>query len=235
MQGLAQTISVYLQGAVWFAYPTAFVAGLLSSFTPCVYPTIPIIIGYIGGQRLNSKRAGFFFSFIYVLGLSITYSLLGALSAMTGRMFGEVQNSPWTYVIVGNIIIIFGLSMLGAFTINLPTLGFFGETKKGGSFWGAITLGMASGFIVAPCALPVLAVLLTYVATTQNVLIGTSLLFVYAIGMGSILLFAGTFTAILTRLPTSGRWMVFIQRVFGWFMIFLGEFYLIKAGKLWYF
>lgn len=216
------------------AYPTVFIGGLLTSFTPCVYPMIPIVVGYIGGQNISTKKAGFFLSIIYVLGLSVTYSVLGAISALTGRIFGEIQNNPWTFVVVGNIIFLFGLSMLEVFTIPLPTLSWPGGENDRGGIMGAFGLGLVSGFVAAPCTAPVLGVLLTYVATKQNVLIGISLLFTYAIGTGTLLILAGTFTGIIKRLPKSGRWMVVVQRVFGWFMIGLGEYFLIKAGQLWF-
>ncbi|MBN2372635.1 sulfite exporter TauE/SafE family protein [bacterium] len=234
MQGLVQSLESYLQSSLFMAYPTVFIGGLLTSFTPCVYPMIPIIVGYIGGQNISSRKASFFLSTIYVLGLSVTYSALGALSALTGRLFGEIQNNPWTFVIVGNIILIFGLSMLEVFTIPLPTLSWHGGNNDKGGTMGAFGLGLASGLVAAPCTAPVLGVLLTYVASKQNILIGISLLFVYAIGTGTLLVLAGTFTGIIALLPKSGRWMVAVQRVFGWFMIGLGEYFLIKAGKLWF-
>lgn len=234
MQGLAQSLTAYLQGAIWLAYPTVFLGGLLTSFTPCVYPMIPIIVGYIGGQQVSSRRAGFFLSAVYVTGLALTYAALGALSALTGRLFGHMQGSPWTYIVIGNIILLFGLSMLEVFTLPLPSLGWSGSSKKGGGLLGAFALGMASGFIAAPCAVPVLGVLLTYVASRQSVVTGITLLFTYGVGMGCLLILAGTFAGALSHLPKSGRWMVVIQRVFGWLMIGLGEYYLIRAGRLWW-
>ncbi len=230
MQGLAQILTAQLEGALWLAYPTVFLGGVLTSFTPCVYPMVPIIVGYIGGQGVSTKKAGFFLSVIYVAGLSLMYSLLGAVSALTGLMFGEIQNSPWTYVLVGNIILLFGLAMLEAFTIPMPTFSLFGEAQNRGGVLGAFGLGLASGFITAPCTVPILGVLLTYVAARQSVITGISLLFTYALGMGTLLILTGTFAGLLAHMPKSGRWMVVIQRIFGWFMIGLGEYFLIKAG-----
>lgn len=216
------------------AYPTVFIGGLFTSFTPCVYPMIPIIVGYIGGQEVSNKKGSFLLSFVYVLGLSLTYSALGALSALTGRIFGEVQHNPWIYIAVGNIILLFGLSMLEVFTIPLPSFNWLGIGKGGGGIIGAFGLGMASGFIAAPCTVPILGVLLTFVATQQNILFGISLLFTYAIGMGALLILAGTFTGFLKSLPKAGKWMVAIQRIFGWLMIGIGEYFLIKAGMFWF-
>ncbi|MGA1865387.1 MAG: cytochrome c biogenesis protein CcdA [bacterium] len=234
MQNLAQILAGYLEGTILLAYPVVFFGGLLTSFTPCVYPMIPIIVGYVGGQSVTTKKTGFFLSIVYVSGISVTYSLLGAISALTGRIFGEIQSSPWTYVVVGNIILLFGLAMLEVFTIPLPSFGRFGEGPNRGGILGAFGLGLASGFIAAPCTVPILGVLLTYVATRQSIIIGISLLFTYALGMGTLLILCGTFAGLLAHLPKSGHWMVLIQRIFGWFMIGLGEFFLIKAGQLWF-
>jgi cytochrome c-type biogenesis protein len=234
MHSLAQILNGYLQNALWLAYPTVFLGGVFTSFTPCVYPMIPIIVGYIGGQTVSTKKAGFFLSLIYVMGLSFTYALLGAVSALTGRIFGQIQNSPWTYVVVGNIILLFGLAMLEVFTIPLPTFSLFGEAQNRGGILGAFGLGLASGFVAAPCTVPILGVLLAYVATQQSIFIGMSLLFTYALGMGTLLVLAGTFAGFFAHMPKSGRWMVVVQRLFGWFMIGLGEYFLIKAGRLWF-
>lgn len=234
MDKLLQLLNEALKGNILLAYPVVFAGGILSSLTPCVYPTVPIIVGYVGGQRFTSRRAGFFFSCVYVFGLAITYAALGAVSALTGRIFGAIQSNPWTYIVVGNIILMFGLAMLEVFTIPLPGLGLSESARESGGVLGALGLGMTSGFITAPCLVPILGVLLAFVATKQNLLIGVTLLFTYAVGMGVLLILAGTFTGFLTHLPSSGRWMVIIQRLFGWLMIGLGEFYLIKAGMLWY-
>jgi thiol:disulfide interchange protein DsbD len=96
---------------------------------------------------------------------------------------------------------------------------------------GALLLGIASGIIMSPCSVPVLAVLLGYVATKQNIILGMALLFVFAFGMGTILIILGTFTALLTSLPKSGPWMVRIQKLFGYIFIAMGEYFLITAGK----
>jgi len=109
----------------------------------------------------------------------------------------------------------------------------FGETQNRGGALGAFILGISSGFVAAPCTVPILGVLLTYVATSQSVLTGISLLFTYALGMGALLILAGTFAGFLAHMPKPERWMMVIQRLFGWFMIGLGEYFLIKAGLLW--
>src|SRR5512146_228199 len=87
----------------------SFAGGVLASFTPCTYPMMPITVAFIGGKARGSKRKGFVLSVFYVLGLAIVYSSLGIFAALTGQMFGAITASPWTYLIVGNIVLFFGL------------------------------------------------------------------------------------------------------------------------------
>jgi cytochrome c-type biogenesis protein len=229
---LTNGLSVYIQGSVMIAYLAAFVGGVMVSFTPCMYPLIPITVSYIGATSKGSHKDGFLLSLLYVLGTSITYTILGSIAGLTGSLFGMIQASPWTNFIMANILIIMGLSMLDVFHFTLPSIfsnPMFTSRKKG--LLGALFLGIASGIIMSPCSAPVLAVLLSYVATKQNVLFGMSLLFVYSLGMGTILVVLGTFTGIITRLPKSGPWMVGIQKGFGIIFIAMGEYFLIAAGK----
>ncbi|MEA3369644.1 MAG: cytochrome c biogenesis protein CcdA [Candidatus Ratteibacteria bacterium] len=228
MADLFNSLSIHLKGFSLLAYLSVFAGGVVVSFTPCVYPLIPIIIGYIGGQKEKSRLQLFFLSLIYVLGMAVIYSILGAIAALSGKIFGEIQSSPLAHFIVGNIIIFLGLSLLGVF--HLPVFS-FGRRLKTGAL-GAFGIGMASGLIASPCVSPVLGTLLAFVAARQNVLYGISLLFTFALGMGVILLAAGTFTGTLAILPRSGKWMERIQKSFGIFMILLGEYFLIKAGYL---
>ena len=214
---------------------TSYGGGLLTSLTPCFYPLIPLLVAYVGGRGESSKGRGFALSSFFVLGLSVTYSALGAIASLTGMMFGQIQSSPWTYLIVGNIILFLGLSMLGLYEFRLPQ---FLQGKKSGQrkkgFFGAFLLGLTSGFIAAPCTAPVLGTLLTYVASRQRVAFGTLLLFVYSLGMGTLLIVLGTFTGFLTALPKSGKWMVVIKKGMGWVMLAMAEYFLIQAGRFWF-
>ena len=206
--------------------------GVLTSFTPCLYPVIPILLTHIGASCAGSRMKGFLSSIFFVIGLAITYSALGVIASLTGQMFGEVQSSPWAYLAIANIILLLGLSMLDVYTIRLPQFLLpKGRQKKG--LLGTLLLGFASGFIAAPCTTPVLGVLLVYVGSKQNIIFGFSLLFVFSLGMGTLLIIIGTFTGLLTSLPKSGKWMVQIRRAMGWGMIILAEYFLIQAGKFW--
>lgn len=217
---------------VWMAFLVSFAGGILVSFTPCIYPIIPIQLAYVSSHGGESRWRGFTLSLAYVLGTSLTYTALGLVAALTGSLFGSIQTSPWTYFIVANICILMGLAMLEVYTLPLP--GFMTRTPQAEGrtgHLGALALGVASGIVLGPCTAPVLGVLLAYVATTQNVIYGMSLLFTFALGMGTLLIILGTFTGLLTSLPRAGTWMMRIQRAFGWVMLILGEYFLFLAGK----
>ncbi len=219
-----------LQSFSLTAYLIVFAAGVLTSFTPCVYPMIPVTVTYIGGASAGSKRRAALRTLVYVLGIAVVYSALGAFAALTRRFFGQISSSPWVYFGVGNVIIIFGLAMLDAVVIPIP--GILTRGAKGGeNYLGALVMGMASGFVAAPCTAPVLGTLLLYVGSRGNVAYGASLLFVFAFGLGFLLLLLGTFAGSLASLPKAGAWMVTIKKIFGFGMILVGEYFLIEMGR----
>jgi len=220
-----------LQSFSPFAYVIVFAAGVLTSFTPCVYPMIPVTVTYIGGAQAGSKKRAALRTLVYVLGIAIVYSSLGAFAALTKTFFGQISTNPWIYFIVGNVIILFGLSMLDAIVIPIP--GMLTRGAKGGdNYLGALVMGMASGLVAAPCTAPVLGTLLIYVGSSGRVVYGASLLFTFAFGLGFLLLILGTFAGALASLPRAGAWMVTVKKAFGLGMILVGEYFLVKMGRL---
>ncbi|MBI2267157.1 MAG: sulfite exporter TauE/SafE family protein [Armatimonadetes bacterium] len=233
MDSILQQFESAIAGSPLLAFPVVWVGGLLTSFTPCVYPMIPLTISFIGAKGSESRFHAFLLSLWYVLGMAVTYATLGAIASLTGVMFGEISSSPIVYLVVANICILFGLSMFEIFTIPIPS--FLGQlpekiSKKG--FVGAFLMGLVSGLVAAPCTAPILGAILAYVATKQNMLFGFTLLFTFAFGMGTLLLVLGTFTGLITSLPKAGPWMAGIKKFFAAAMIVLGEYFLVSAGKL---
>ncbi len=196
-----------------------FIGGILTSFTPCVYPIIPITISYIGARSEGKKFRGFFLSLFFVLGLALTYSTLGVFAALTGGVFGGLTQHPAVYAVLIVIFLAMGASMMGAFDIQLPASWqgkLQGGNKKG--IIGAIFMGAASGLIAAPCVGPVLVALLTWVAKTGSVIVGFGLLFAYASGMGMLFVVIGTFAGAMAALPQAGGWMEGVKHFFGWLL-----------------
>jgi thiol:disulfide interchange protein DsbD len=207
----------------------AFGAGALMSFTPCVYPLLPITLGYIGGSARGSRSKGFLLSLIYALGVATTYSILGLIASLTGKIFGQIASSPWPYFIVANVCIFFGLVLLDIFTIPLPM--FQAKRFELKSLASIFLFGLVSGLVVGPCTAPVLGTILVYVGSKQNILYGTLLLFCFAYGLCTMLILAGTFSGILVNMPKSGAWLQNIKRICGLILICMGEYFLILTGR----
>jgi thiol:disulfide interchange protein DsbD len=228
-------LSGYLQGSVLLSFLAVYLGGVLISFTPCVYPVVPITVAYIGARGQGSKLRGLALSVVYVTGMAATYTILGAVAALSGSLFGQIQSNPWIYFLIGNLCIAMGLSMLGVFSLSLPTPGFVGRVRsgKGRGLAGSFLVGAASGLVMGPCTAPALAVVLGYAATRQNLWFASGLMFLFAFGMGTLLILVGTFAGLLAGMPRSGAWMNRISRLFGWILVAVGEYFLVNAGMLW--
>jgi thiol:disulfide interchange protein DsbD len=212
-------------------YIKAFLGGLLVSFTPCVYPLVPVVLGVIGAHSTESRLHGFFLSAIYVTGLAVTYSVLGLSAALSGRLFGEIATHPLSYLFTGIIFIAFGLAFLDMFHISLPISSLQVKIKPKG-FLSVFFLGLVSGLVVGPCTAPALGAILVYISTRQNIIYGITLMFTFAYGLGTILILAGTFSAVLINLPKSGQWLIRIKQVCGIILILSGIYFFIKIRSV---
>lgn len=220
-----------LQGD-YVGYISAFLGGLLTGFSPCVYPLIPITLAFIGVKANSSRLRGLILSLIYVFGLAVTYSILGLFAVLTGKIFGKVAENPISFFIIGNVCIIAGLSFLDVINLNFTGLRVQNKIKMTGGVFSVFLLGAASGLVAGPCTTPVLGTILVYVASKQNILYGASLLFVFAYGMGFLLILVGTFGATFLSLSKSGVWLVRLKKLSGFILIGVGEYFLIQAGRL---
>ncbi len=220
------------RGKFW-AYLFVFIGGILTSFTPCIFPMIPITISIIGAKAAQDKKSrAFALSLCYVLGIAVTYSMLGVLAASTGAFFGAFLGNIWVVGFVALVFLIMGLSMLGLFELQAPTFlrNSLGTAKVGSGFIGAFFVGLVSGLVASPCIGPVLVGILTYVAQSATaghpqIFFGFTLLFTFAIGMGLIFLVLGTFSGLMSKLPRSGMWMSKIKIVFGLALIAMAFYY----------
>jgi len=228
-------METYLGGSPLVAIAAAFVGGILAGLSPCVYPLIPIVTAYVGSRSVGEKTRlkSFLLSLGYVVGMAMVYALLGMVAALTGSLFGRISTSPWALLIVANILIVCALNILEV--IPFPTW-FSGRPSEPSAkgMTSAFLLGAASGLVASPCTTPVLLGLLTYVATTKHVVYGGVLLFAFSMGMGMLLIVAGTFSGLAAALPRPGRWMVGVKKALGLVMLGLAEYYLIRAGQAWF-
>ncbi|MGE5308619.1 MAG: cytochrome c biogenesis protein CcdA [Deltaproteobacteria bacterium] len=208
-------------------YVFVFLGGVTLSFTPCVYPLIPITASYIGVTAKGSRMRGFLLSLIYTSGIAVTYAALGLAASLTGRLFGAVSAHPVTRLAVGITFVLFGLSMFKVFTVRFPSLATVKSGKK--DFFSVFLLGLTSGFIASPCVAPALGAILVYIASTRNLVYGATLLLVFAYGIGLTLIIVGTFSAALLNLPRSGKWMMWFERLAASVMVAIGLYFIADA------
>ena len=206
----------YEERGLGWMYLASFGFGFLTSLTPCVYPMIPITLAIFGARGKDvSKRRAILLASAYVVGMGVTYSVLGvAIALLSGAAdFGTQLGHPAVVLPLVVLFIALAASMFGAFELNLPS-GLQARLNQigGKGFGGAFAMGLVGGLIAAPCTGPFLAGLLAYVSTTGSVFSGGSLLFVYAIGMGVLFWVLAAFAL---SLPKSGAWMESVKSVGG--------------------
>ena len=231
-------ISTQLSSSPLTALPILFIAGVLTSLAPCIYPMIPITAAIVGGSavgdapRARSRTA--FLTFAYVLGLSLAYASVGLFAGLTGTLFGSVSTNPWLYFTMANLLIIAALAMLEVVPVRVPAwlLTRAATAGKGGSLYGVFVMGAASGLVAAPCSAPVMAAVLTWVTATKSGVLGFIYLFVFSLGMCTLLVLVGLFSGTLARLPKAGMWMAWIKRLFALIMLGVAEYYLVQMGLL---
>ncbi|MFH1254004.1 MAG: cytochrome c biogenesis protein CcdA [bacterium] len=220
----------------------SFFSGVLISFTPCIYPMIPITIGIMQTQATRSLWRGLLTGLFYVLGLAMVYASLGFISATTSVMFGQWTSSPWFTLFIVLLFLYLAFSLFGFYEITIPN--FFirhtqpaiheqSSTEQSSTeqslpeqssaarhpLLKSFLLGLFAGSVASPCLTPALAMLLTLVAERGNPLLGFFAMFLFAFGMGFLLIFIGMFSASLNVLPRAGEWMNEVKKFFGFVML----------------
>lgn len=220
------------------ALPVLFIAGVLTSLTPCIYPMIPITAAIVGGQSVGeaapSRSRTILLTLTYVVGLALAYATLGVIAGLTGTIFGSISTNPWLYFGMANLLVVGALILLDVVPLPIPTglLNRAATAGTAGRFSGAFIMGAASGLVAAPCSAPVMAAVLTWVTTTKQAGLGFLYLFSFSLGMCALLVAVGLFSGVAARLPRAGIWMVWVKRGFALVMIGVAEYYLIEMGKL---
>jgi thiol:disulfide interchange protein DsbD len=186
------------------------------------------------GETPRPRSQTVFLTFAYVLGLSLAYASVGLFAGLTGTLFGSVSTNPWVYFAMANLLILAALAMLEVIPVRVPAwlLTRAATAGKGGSLYGVFVMGAASGLVAAPCSAPVMAAVLTWVTATKSGVLGFIYLFVFSLGMCTLLIMVGLFSGTVARLPRAGAWMVWIKRIFALIMLAVAEYYLVQMGLL---
>jgi thioredoxin:protein disulfide reductase len=196
-----------------------FLGGLALNLTPCIYPLIPVTVSYFGAQAGGKASRVFLLALIYVLGMSITYSVLGTIAAMTGSLFGAALQNPIVVFGISAILIALALSMFGFWEIRMPM--FLAQRTGRGrqGYAGALFMGLTMGIVAAPCIGPFVAGLLVSVGQMGKPFLGFLIFFTLAWGMGVPFIVLGMMSGSISRLPRSGDWMVWVRKLFGFILI----------------
>jgi thiol:disulfide interchange protein DsbD len=234
---LAPDLAESLSSNPLVALPVVFASGVLTSFTPCIYPMIPMTAAIVGGQANNaslSRARVVALTAAYVVGLALVYSLLGLIAGMSGTMFGAVSSNPWMSFVMANLLIAFALMMLEVIPVPVPQrlIQRAAQVGRGGHIGGTFLMGAASGLVAAPCGAPVMGSVLTWVASTRSGALGFLYLFAFSLGMCAVLVAVGLSAGAVGRLPRAGMWMVWVKRIFAAAMLGVAEFYLFTMGQL---
>ena len=203
---------------------SVFFAGLALNLTPCVYPLIPITVGFFSQQSRDRIGGSFLLAAAYVLGMSVTYSVLGVTAALTGRLFGTALQSPWVVGLIVAVLLALAASMFGLWELRVPAWAMRASGGKSGVV-GASLMGLMVGFVAAPCIGPFVLGLLTFVGQRGDPVLGFVLFFTLAMGLGLPYLVLGTFTGAVNKLPASGAWMIGIRKVFGILLVALAVYF----------
>jgi len=196
--------------------------GLLLSFTPCVFPMVPILSGIIVGREHPSKMHAFNLSVAYVMGMALSYTLAGIAAGLSGHLISNALQNAWVLGATALIFVLLALSMFGFYEIKMPSnfedrMVGASNSLKGGRFVGVFIMGVLSALIVSPCVAAPLAGALVYIGQTHDVLLGGVALFALSLGMGVPLLLVGASAGAL--LPKAGPWMSTVSNFFGVLML----------------
>lgn len=194
-----ETLGNIVQNHGWVAFPACFLAGVISSASPCVLAMIPLVIGFVSGYSEGSPKKAIQYSLVFTLGLTITFTILGVIAGALGRLFGDVGGF-WKYVLPP-VAIILGLFLLGVFKFNVGISQRFMPKRK--ALLGAFLMGLFFGIVASPCATPVLGVILTFAATQKRIVYSGGLLLAYALGHWILVLGAGISAGFAQRVLAS--------------------------------
>lgn len=204
----------------------SFLAGILVSFSPCIFPLIPITLSIVGATSVSSRLKGFFISLIFVLGIAVTYTILGVLAASLNIFFDKFFINPFVYIFLSLFFLFMGLSLFGLLKMNL--FSFTHNYTHKGSIVSIFLLGVISSLGIIPCNFPILGSILTLISLKKDIIYGALALFLFSLGYGMILVILGTFTSLIAKLPKHSRAITVMNRILGCILIFIGLYFLLK-------
>ncbi|MDD2504555.1 MAG: cytochrome c biogenesis protein CcdA [Clostridia bacterium] len=223
-----ENLSQLIQTSGWLAPILALLAGILTSFTPCSLSSIPLVIGYVGGTGQKNTKRAFRLSLTFAAGAAVTFTILGVIASIAGRLMGT--SASWWHIVLGVLMILMALQTWGIFEIIPSSYLISKNTKRG--FAGAFIAGILGGIFSSPCSTPVLIALLAIVAGKGSIVWGILLLLLYSIGHGILAIIAGTSIGFVQKLSSSekyGKVSTILKIVIGTLILLIG-FYMFYLG-----
>jgi thiol:disulfide interchange protein DsbD len=203
-----------------------FAGGAALNLTPCVYPLIPITVSYFGGHSGKGKGKLIGHGLLYIGGLSITNSVLGVVAALTGGLMGAALQNPVVLGAVAAILLFFATSLFGFWQLRLPSRLTQAATTTYFGYFGTIFMGLTLGVVAAPCIGPFVLGLLTWVASMGSPYLGFLIFFTLSLGLGLPLFFLAVFSGQIEKLPRSGEWMLWVEKLMGWVLVGMAAYFI---------
>ncbi len=216
-----ESISKIITETTWLAPLFAFLAGVLTSFTPCSLSSVPLIVGFVGGTGGKNTKRAFALSLTFAVGSAITFTILGVFATLAGNLIGT--QATWWFLVLGILMLLMALQTWEIYEIIPSSYLVSKNTKKG--YLGALIAGVLGGIFSSPCSTPVLIALLAVVASSGNLLWGILLLLLYSIGHGILAVICGTsvgFVEKLSRSPKYGKFSKVLKIIMGLLMMLIG-------------
>lgn len=226
MDSLLDTLSEIIKNNFWIAPIISLIAGVLTSFTPCSLSSVPLVIGYVGGTDSKEPQKAFKLSLIFVLGSAVTFTSLGVIATMFGKMLRLAGD--WWYLVLSGLLILMVLQLWEIINV-IPQNNILTKNKKRG-FVGAFIAGILAGLFASPCSTPVLIVLLAIVSAKGSLIYGILLLLLYSIGHSILVILAGTSIGFVKKTKQSTRY----EKINNAIKIVLGILILVLALYMFY-
>ena len=214
----------FYEKSFFMAIAVAFLWGVLSSLTPCVYPMIPITIAFFGSQSPDKSRSSTFkLALSFVFGIALSFAMLGVIVASAGIDPGSIMSNSYVGVTICALLILFAAAMFELFEIRIPGALMSKLGQSGPGYAGALTMGLTMGLVAAPCVGPFAGALLIFAAAINSLAIGFLMLFSYGLGLGMLFLAVAMGANFL---PRSGMWMVRLKNFFGLLILWLSLYFM---------
>jgi len=226
LESTPAAIGPFFSWSMFWTLLGVFMGGMALNLTPCVYPLIPITVSYFGGLSGGSRRRLVGHGLAYLVGLSVTNTVLGVSAALTGGLMGAMLQNPVILVLIPTILLIFATSMFGFWELRLPQSLSRAATKSYAGFFGTLFMGLTLGLVAAPCIGPFVLGLLTWVASQGSPWLGFAVFFTLSLGLGLPLFFLALFSGSLEKLPRSGEWLIWVRKLMGWVLVGLAVHFL---------